>query len=293
MQENIYASYLTHHGIKGQRWGVRRFQNKDGSLTPEGKKRYDNDASSNKSGYKNANELIKAKMNTKVSDLAGGAGEELAIYAATYAVAIAAISLYGKISEKISRKQRGEAFEDFYENREFKKLSDVPKLTKKMSPSESIKVTNPDYPDIGSTMNCTFCTIALALREKGYNVKAAKTDSGFYTDELFDKTFKSPEVKMKKVRKVDNVIDELNSKGDGAYGNITVNWMYGGAHSIFWKNENGTTNFYDGQDGKAYSSYSDKKSLFNAINLSNIKYSRLDNCEPTTYALTAVESIKK
>lgn len=31
---------LSHHGIKGQKWGVRRFQNKDGSLTSEGKKRY-------------------------------------------------------------------------------------------------------------------------------------------------------------------------------------------------------------------------------------------------------------
>jgi hypothetical protein len=30
---------LQHHGIKGQRWGIRRYQNKDGSLTPEGKKR--------------------------------------------------------------------------------------------------------------------------------------------------------------------------------------------------------------------------------------------------------------
>ena len=32
---------LTHHGIKGMKWGVRRFQNKDGSLTPAGKRRYD------------------------------------------------------------------------------------------------------------------------------------------------------------------------------------------------------------------------------------------------------------
>lgn len=32
---------LYHHGIKGQRWGIRRFQNKDGSLTPAGRRRYD------------------------------------------------------------------------------------------------------------------------------------------------------------------------------------------------------------------------------------------------------------
>lgn len=31
--------YLVHHGIRGMKWGVRRYQNKDGSLTPAGKKR--------------------------------------------------------------------------------------------------------------------------------------------------------------------------------------------------------------------------------------------------------------
>ena len=31
---------LYHHGIKGQRWGVRRYQNSDGSLTSEGRRHY-------------------------------------------------------------------------------------------------------------------------------------------------------------------------------------------------------------------------------------------------------------
>lgn len=31
---------LTHYGIKGQSWGIRRFQNEDGSLTEAGKQRY-------------------------------------------------------------------------------------------------------------------------------------------------------------------------------------------------------------------------------------------------------------
>lgn len=34
-----YETELYHHGIKGQKWGVRRYQNKDGSLTAAGKKR--------------------------------------------------------------------------------------------------------------------------------------------------------------------------------------------------------------------------------------------------------------
>ena len=34
-----YTNYLEHHGIKGQKWGIRRYQNTDGTLTAEGRKR--------------------------------------------------------------------------------------------------------------------------------------------------------------------------------------------------------------------------------------------------------------
>ena len=37
------ADELKHYGIKGMKWGVRRFQNSDGSLTADGKKRYSGD----------------------------------------------------------------------------------------------------------------------------------------------------------------------------------------------------------------------------------------------------------
>lgn len=40
MEQCIYACELYHHGIKGMRWGIRRFQKKDGTLTTAGKKRY-------------------------------------------------------------------------------------------------------------------------------------------------------------------------------------------------------------------------------------------------------------
>ena len=35
----VKSDELYHHGIRGQKWGVRRFQNADGSLTSLGKKR--------------------------------------------------------------------------------------------------------------------------------------------------------------------------------------------------------------------------------------------------------------
>lgn len=43
---------LVHFGIKGMRWGVRRYRNKDGTLTPAGKKRYDRDIRDNASKKK-------------------------------------------------------------------------------------------------------------------------------------------------------------------------------------------------------------------------------------------------
>lgn len=36
----LYYDELYHHGIKGQQWGRRRYQNEDGSLTEEGRRRY-------------------------------------------------------------------------------------------------------------------------------------------------------------------------------------------------------------------------------------------------------------
>ena len=58
---------LYHHGIKGMKWGVRRFRNEDGSLTDAGKKRYARDAdqamkSLDKYGRKVKNPLTKEEI---------------------------------------------------------------------------------------------------------------------------------------------------------------------------------------------------------------------------------------
>ena len=45
-QMNDLNDELYHHGIKGQKWGIRRYQNEDGSLTYRGKMRYIKDSKS-------------------------------------------------------------------------------------------------------------------------------------------------------------------------------------------------------------------------------------------------------
>lgn len=48
---------LQHHGIKGQKWGRRRFQTSDGSLTAAGRKRYADDDSSGSNKSKTSSKI--------------------------------------------------------------------------------------------------------------------------------------------------------------------------------------------------------------------------------------------
>lgn len=77
MVDNVY---LAHHGIKGQKWGIRRFQNKDGSYTLAGKNRRSNQHSEQADSKKSHGLTDKQKKAIAIGAAAVGVG--LAIYGA-------------------------------------------------------------------------------------------------------------------------------------------------------------------------------------------------------------------
>lgn len=75
-----YNDYLYHHGTKGMKWGHRRYQNKDGTLTEAGKRRYARDAKDK--GYDKQDEDGKYY---KTAGKKGGRKETLEVDAERYA----------------------------------------------------------------------------------------------------------------------------------------------------------------------------------------------------------------
>lgn len=92
--------YLVHHGVKGQKWGVRRYQNTDGSLTAAGKRHY----------YVGEGRIDSAK---DVLKNRGSMGKgELSKYLQTYALGKNKVDTFLKRGTQFSRIQSTGQFED-------------------------------------------------------------------------------------------------------------------------------------------------------------------------------------
>ena len=100
----LAQSELMHYGITGQKWGVRRFENEDGTLTEEGKKRYSKmfakEMAKQKKLERNADLNAQKRLNaiqTNKAKTAAKVGTALAVGAAT-----AGLGYNADIAKKIS-----------------------------------------------------------------------------------------------------------------------------------------------------------------------------------------------
>lgn len=102
---------LQHHGVKGMKWGVRRYQNKDGSLTPAGKRRKAKDEYRTKMREINAEDRRTGKRVATALLMTATAAAAVAAYRKNPDLVRSALSKVGNTTVSAAKKAKSKAYE--------------------------------------------------------------------------------------------------------------------------------------------------------------------------------------
>lgn len=144
-----------------------------------------------------------------------------------------------------------------------------------------VQSINPKWGQSGYNNNCALCTTCVELRKRGYAVQAGKCYYGTYTGREI-RWWKGLTLSDIERYDADEVEEELEDKGVGASGHMSISWGTT-RHAVHWDiNNAGELIIEDGQVGKIYISFDDFISHFgDSFNEDEaVIIMRFDDCEP-------------
>lgn len=281
----IRLDELRHHGVKGMKWGVRRYQNKDGSLTAAGRERYAKDRR-----YKRTIEKY-AKSGKAYTDNF----EEREVGLTTMVTKSGEKYVSGLIhghdfdwQEKVNYdidewgihglKSTAEILKDHPDAHTFVKGDAIwdYKEQGKIHPY-TLKHCNPYFGDAGTTQNCAKCSATLEIASRGYDINAGR--------QTYPSSADSMSFWFKNAKRVeydsDSVQDALTSYGPKTSGTIDICYPGGnGGHAMHWTVDNtGKFEIQDGQNGRRFDSVEEMMNTYGADKNAKIGTYRLDNCD--------------
>lgn len=254
---------LYHHGIKGQKWGVRRFQDKNGRRTAAGKERVA------KYRLLNSKDTV-TEGKSYVDRPTFSYKVDLDTYEAERRIKPDGTIIFPAVATVIKDFANDGMGNPYPGPKGFDGLYDR---------------VNPGYGEPGTTNNCPFVGATMEIASRGYNVVARRSLGGASVG-VFSHWFKGADTQ--KCDTWDEMSSDLKSMDDGASG--VMQGYYGsglgsgcGGHTLHWRKENGKVIVADGQSHKEMDF--DKVQDSYGFGSKGCFFTRLDNCEPNWDAL--------